>query len=529
SFDGIPASINSVIPSPSLEVMERLSRARGEIETLRTRLAAEERESQGQAVQLASLNEELAVLQQRYVSDLAARDRDYARQIALYRQTVTDVSATPEGLEALERFNNGDWEGARAILTRLTETLDRVENLQRAARYRSVAMLYREARSRGQETVENVIAQFERVVALDDTNFNDWIALSRAYYENGDTAGMRRASERALAAATDDSERGRAMIDAAYAASQQGDQARALQMAEEGLTLAREQVERTPEDVNALDDLAYQLRFASNHHQLAGEIDVALAQNRESLALWRRLLAGQPESTRYRDGIALALISIAEMLGQRGEFADANAALHEALATYDAMMALEPARQEHRRGRLVALYQLGRLEALQNRPATARAHYQAMFDEFARLSELDPTSAMHRRDRASSRFLIAETWIAENNREQAEALFLESLADFRALAASDPTSWTRRRDISETLVMLADAALARDATDEARAHYAEAETLIRANLAANPSSADARNDLAGLLPKLRDFAARTGDMARASALETEIAALPAAG
>src|SRR6202012_2344037 len=48
---------------------------------------------------------ELAAAQEAFVGELAEKDRAYAVQIQLFRDTVSDIAATPEGVAALQRFN----------------------------------------------------------------------------------------------------------------------------------------------------------------------------------------------------------------------------------------------------------------------------------------------------------------------------------------------------------------------------------------------------------------------------------------
>ncbi|MBC7987614.1 MAG: hypothetical protein H7X93_13255 [Sphingomonadaceae bacterium] len=505
---------------------ERASRQRARIGELTSQLAAARANDQSQTTEIERQADELAAQQEQYVADLADRDQQYARQIALYRATVTDVSATPEGLEALARFNAGDWAGAREILTRLTETIDRIEDMERAARYRSVAALYNEAFNRGQETVANVIAQYERVVALDDSNIADWQALRNAYINSGDAAKQRQAADRALALAADDRERASAMADVAIAANQQGDLAQAIAISEQSIAIARRLLAEAPASLEAQTDLAQQLRLAGVWRENAGQADEALALRREGLALYRALAAADADALDYPDGAIAMLIGIGEIEGGRGRYAEAEAALNEAVSIADAMLARNPEQRRPRRRRLGALYELGDLQFKQERWSEARASAQQVSDEYARLAELDPSSGSLRRDLAAIGVFIAQTWAGEGDHAQAEIMMRRSLAEFRALAEGDPTSWSLRDDIAYSSGTLGDSVLAQGRIAEAGLLYAEAETLARANVAANPADANALGLLVDLLPRLRGFAARTGDTTRVSALEAEIAALP---
>ena len=62
---------------------------------------------------------QLVATQKDFVAELAAKDREYAEQIAIFRGAVSDIASTPEGLAALARYNAGDQVGALAILDKL--------------------------------------------------------------------------------------------------------------------------------------------------------------------------------------------------------------------------------------------------------------------------------------------------------------------------------------------------------------------------------------------------------------------------
>lgn len=158
--------------------------------------AAEAEAARSEANRLAA---QLTEAQQNYVADLEERDEAYARQIQLFRTAVIDVSTTPEGLEALRRFNEGDWPGARAILDQLRAAVDQVEDIQRAERYRRDAQFFYEAYGRGLETLDTVIEKYEEVVELDPGVESDWGRLVSLYSTAGriddSIAALQQASE----------------------------------------------------------------------------------------------------------------------------------------------------------------------------------------------------------------------------------------------------------------------------------------------------------------------------------------------
>lgn len=115
--------------SATLEATKRrsdrvLRRQLLEIEDLQIRIVELEASDAVAAGDLEVLRDELAREQERFVAELAERDRVYAEEIATYCRVVEDIAATPEGLAALERFNAGQEAEALAILDRLRAARD---------------------------------------------------------------------------------------------------------------------------------------------------------------------------------------------------------------------------------------------------------------------------------------------------------------------------------------------------------------------------------------------------------------------
>src|SRR5688572_9219644 len=123
----------------------------------------------------------LTAAQETYIAALAARDRAYAQEIGVFRATVQDIAATPEGVAALARFNTGDEISALAVLDELRKARDvarqkRVD-IESAAEGRRIAALAVEARARGKLTTAQVIARYEEVTRLDPGVHWDWVEL----------------------------------------------------------------------------------------------------------------------------------------------------------------------------------------------------------------------------------------------------------------------------------------------------------------------------------------------------------------
>ena len=153
------------------------------------KLRAQRQEIEGLRAQVrggaAQLRVALTAAEEKYVAALAARDRVYAQEIAVFRAAVEDIAKTPEGVAALARFNAGDEVGALAVLDDLRAARDAARkkraDVESAAEARRIATLALEARTRSKVTTAQVISRFEEVTRLDPGVFWDWAELMRLY------------------------------------------------------------------------------------------------------------------------------------------------------------------------------------------------------------------------------------------------------------------------------------------------------------------------------------------------------------
>ena len=155
---------------------------------------------------------ELTAAQTQYVDRLAKLDRAYAAEIAVFRNAVTKIAATPEGIRALAKYNAGDHLGALAILDSLRAANDAARNARNtilnAAEAHKDAELTLDALKKGDPafTTLLVIARYEEVTRLDPGLLSDWLILSRLYVDAQRLTDAQRASEIATKLARDDGE-----------------------------------------------------------------------------------------------------------------------------------------------------------------------------------------------------------------------------------------------------------------------------------------------------------------------------------
>ena len=268
-----------------------LTAERAEIEVLRKQVRA------GQADDARLVAEE-----EQFVGELSARDRLYAEQIEAFRGVVSHITETPEGLAALQRFNNGDEAGAVAILGQLNDardqTLQLAANLEKAVRRRDQAELAVRAWHDGKVDATYPIGLYEQVVALDSGITWDWVELSRLYRAAGRLPDALRAAKRAAQSARGDRDRYLALAELGDTLAAQGDAPGARTAYDSALGLARG-------SAAAQRDLFVVLVKLGDLQQAGGQAAAARQSYEDALAIAQRLAAAG-SATPDHDDVRLA-------------------------------------------------------------------------------------------------------------------------------------------------------------------------------------------------------------------------------
>jgi tetratricopeptide (TPR) repeat protein len=347
---------------------------------------------------------EMMAAQEAFIKDLAARDRDYAAQISVFRGTVTDIAATPEGARALERFNAGDEVGALAILDRLRATNEQMRQararFEDAAEGRRIAQLALEARSRGKLTTEAAITRFEGVVKLDPGVFSDWIDLVMLYRDAGRLEDARKAVDAMAAAAKDDNERARASGERSEVLFQLGHVIESRAAADEAVAISRRLAAGAPHDPRLALGLSRSLVSLGEVARRQGDITTAHKVYSEAVTISRALNRQDPGNLLYRNKIASDLLHLTDALTQLGDTLAARKALEENLSILRPLAAQYPESIVYPRRISVTLMWLA--DALTSLGFFKESH--AAIDEIiqiaTRLSAADPANLIIKRDLA---------------------------------------------------------------------------------------------------------------------------------
>ncbi len=228
---------------------EKMRMQRKEIDTLRAKIQTGEKR----------LNDALSTAEENYIAALAARDRTYAHEIAIFRTAVENIAATPEGAAALARFNAGDEIGALAVLDDLRAARDAARqkriDIESAAEGRNIALLALEARSKGKMTTGQVIARYEEITRLDPGVHWDWVELGRLYHEAGKLSHALRAAQAASDTVENDRDRSVALNELGDIQTAQGDLPAALKSYQNSLAIAERLAQSDPGNAGWQRDL----------------------------------------------------------------------------------------------------------------------------------------------------------------------------------------------------------------------------------------------------------------------------------
>ena len=279
---------------------------------------------------------EMIAAQESFVAELTQRDREYAAQIAVFRNAVSDIASTPDGAKALERFNAGDEVGAIAILDKLRATNERMRQarakLEDAADARRIARLALEAKTRGKLTTAAVIVRFEEVVQLDPGIFSDWLELDRLYQDAGRLGDARKAVDSLAAAARDDPERALAFSERSDVLLGQGDLAGARAAAERALQISRKLFAADPKNVELGFTFSHSLITFGEVARRQGDLATAEKAYVEEIGFARKRADADPHNLRVQKALCGDLLHLSDVLIQRGELVGARTALEETLS-----------------------------------------------------------------------------------------------------------------------------------------------------------------------------------------------------
>jgi tetratricopeptide (TPR) repeat protein len=426
----------------------QLIKARGDLAQLKSAAKTDKVAIAALERQSGTLLEELARLKTDFTDELARRDTQYARDIAILQSAGEQLLATPDGARALVLYNDGGpgaFEAADAVLAEVERARDDARataaRKQLAADRRARAELALDARDKGLTTTKVAIERREAVVAADPDAYWDWVELCDLYRSELRLDDAARAANAARRTAATDREKAVAAEEAgtvamarndlpgaiaAFEASLEaqtklsgtesvidmgrvagalgqalflkGDFARSKTIYTVALDAQRDVLRVRPQSGDAQRAVMRTLGRLGDVRAKLGDVAGAAAADRESLDLARVLAAATPQSVDALDDEAIAITRIGQLLTDAGDLKNAVATLDGALAVRRALIALDPDSRSSQRALARALVLAGTAHALAKDVANPTASLEEALPILRRLAAESPGSSMAQRD-----------------------------------------------------------------------------------------------------------------------------------
>lgn len=297
-----------------------------------------------------------------------------------------------------------------------------------------------------------------------------------------------------------------------------GDRVRALQAANEMLTIARRLSERAPSAVTHQRDIASAQVMIGYLHLLSGDHAAAETSYQEAATLIRSLLARDAARDAWRVDLAFALDKIAELRGRQGDANGAYRANAEALELRRDMAARDPSQQYWV---AISLDRIGKLKQQAKEFETAAEAFAESLAITRRLFMRDPTSTQLQRDLALSLRSNGDLDHLRGRLQEAIVTYEESLTIERRLAKLDPGNVTWQYGLGMALDRVA---AVRHATGDAAgavASYEEALDVLRGLHRRDRQNANYLSSLIFLLSKVGAISEGRADVGRARAAYRE--------
>jgi tetratricopeptide (TPR) repeat protein len=259
---------------------------------------------------------------------------------------------------------------------------------------------------------------------------------------------------------------------------EQGDVEGALQKWQRSLDLAREQLERHPDDLAWAGSLALSYHNVGTLLEFKGDLDGALRHYRQSLDLQRRLAAQGPKDPERLAQIAATLAFVSNTLERQGDLAGALEKRRNYLAIQERARALAPGDPARQDDVAVARGFVAGLLAVRGDTTGARALFQSGLGLMAELAGHDPENTELQRWLGAFHGAIGTLESAEGRPDRALPDLETACRIFSRLTAKDATNsdWRLQLGVCRTRT-----AQALETIDPARARaeaQAAEETLL---------------------------------------------------
>jgi tetratricopeptide (TPR) repeat protein len=476
-----------------------------EIESLKDQLA----KSGGKDAQLMA---DLSTRQQRYIQELAALDRDYAKDIADFRDKLEDIASTPEGEGALREFNAGNQRGALDTLDRLR--VRRRQFRQDAAEARNAAVVAAEAHKIGKLDIAAVIDRYQEIVGLAPIH-EDWKVLSELDLEAGRLAEAQQAAEHAVESAKDDEERAIAFNFLGDVLASQRNYSEAQSKFEEGLKIDRRLAAQDPTSERSQREISVTLNKIGGVLHDQGDLDAARERYAESVKVARRIAETNDSSVLACRDLSVSLVRLGDVLLSQRDLAGAEKQFSEGLTIRNRLAAQNPESIELQNDIAAAQERLGDVHTNGGDLSVALDLYRKSLEIRKRLVLLDPNSEVYQSNVGVSLDRVGQTLFRQEDFQAALPYFQEGLAIAKKLAAANLSSFEQQRGVSVVLNHIGDVQVKSKNLPAARASYEESLRIVQTLVSDHPHSTDLQRDVSVSLNRVGDVQQAQGDVAGA--------------
>lgn len=461
---------------------------------LRAARQAAETGDDGAAVELAKVRAEYAEL----VAKVAINDLSLRAEVQRYRTEIEGVvaKASPERLAALQQFADGDRVGAWEVLDALREAesraIEAAASARRAQLYVDDAYLREVMLQRGEATLDDVAALWERAAQLDDANFFAQSRTGDCFVDLGRFEDAKFYYERALAAATDDLYRVWTFIDLGNWAAARGDWASAGDYFQKAYGLLGPVLQTDGDKDPLVDWLAFYLGVSMANtaplnsdsqsvirfqiflgHLIEQDISAAAARllveqlpkvnvTNEQLDVLEGVSYGILErqvaqADRYPDDLALqqsaitAALLYGNILIMRGRFVEAEE-LGRAVVEFASENLPPPLELNDLMATCVAL--LADAHIASGKYVEAKMGYDLVLHSMQKVAELDPSNLTNRRNVSIMLQRVGAVALLSKDFAGARTAWQSSLDGFQGLLADDSGNQVLQFDVVITNMLL---------------------------------------------------------------------------
>lgn len=406
---------------------------------------ARQRSDAGLAGARAELEQARAAYAQ-LVSNVALRDSASRVEIEAYRAEAQNLvqTASPELLDAYQRFADGDRRTAWPVIEALTQASVRATtaaaNARSAAIVRNAAQARETMRLNGEATIADVVALWNEAARLDPGDYNTQVQRAELLWRGSDIPHAVEAGQAALAAARTPRERVAAHMVLRRALLRWGDFEGVRTHIREALPLARDDWRDNPTDINAAHALHQVLFFASIAPRASSTDSEPLFQVsrrdyiEEALQVTRQALILAPDDAGVLNDLSYDLAGVGrELQGEDNERAETY--LNESLTMAERNVSLHPSRPDVLDVLGEAHSQLGYFHQRIN-DTLARQHFSAWLSINRQLVRIDPGNGSFQDYLCNSLQRMAEL----SDADEAFGYLLECMAISQQLAEADPTN-----------------------------------------------------------------------------------------